>query len=240
MIGAFLNALGILAGAIYGLVTRKPLPARVQIFFRTALGVATIFLGAWLVALHLTGGIVMAGKQLLLGVVAVVLGCWLGKILQLQKLSNRIGRHAATLLATAQKNPPGNAADGLTASTILFCAAPLGIFGAVADGLSGFFYLLLVKAVMDGLAMSSFVKLFRWPATLAALPVLALIYSISFAARLYALPWLKGHSLTDSVEVAAGLLACVVSLVIFEVRRVELNNYLPAIFIAPLLKLFLG
>jgi uncharacterized membrane protein YqgA involved in biofilm formation len=240
VIGAFLNALGIFTGAIYGLATHKPLPARAQVFFRTALGVSTIFFGARLVVLNLPGGIITAGKQLLLGVLAIVLGYWLGKILRLQKISNRIGHHAANLLVDAQKNPPGKAVDGLKASTILFCAAPLGILGAVADGLSGFFYLLLVKAVMDGLAMASFVKIFRWPAALAAFPVFAYVYGITLIVHHYALPLLEGHSLTASVNVAAGLVACVVSLVIFEVRRVELNSYLPAIFIAPLLKLFLG
>src|ERR1039458_1662564 len=50
--------------------------------------------------------------------------------------------------------------------TILFWAAPLGLLGAVADGLSGYYYLLAVKAVMDGLAMASFVKMVRWPAGL--------------------------------------------------------------------------
>jgi uncharacterized membrane protein YqgA involved in biofilm formation len=41
--------------------------------------------------------------------------------------------------------------------------------------------------------------------------------------------------LTPSLNITAGFLACVVALVIFEVRRVELANYLPALFIAPLL-----
>jgi len=39
------------------------------------------------------------------------------------------------------------------------------------------------------------------------------------------------------VGIAAGLITCAVSLVIFEVRRVELANYLPALVVAPLLAL---
>ena len=39
----------------------------------------------------------------------------------------------------------------------------------------------------------------------------------------------------DSVNAAAGLVACAVALVIFAVRKVELANYLPALAIAPLL-----
>jgi uncharacterized membrane protein YqgA involved in biofilm formation len=41
------------------------------------------------------------------------------------------------------------------------------------------------------------------------------------------------------VNATAGLLACVVTIVIFEIRKVALANYLPALAIAPLLaKLF--
>ena len=242
VIGAFLNALGILAGALFGLTARAPLSARTQNFFKLALGVFTVVFGLKLVVENLNGSFIAAGKQFALGLLAVVLGYWLGKILQLQKISNRIGRHAGMLLTAAQKNPPGKPIDGLLAGTILFCAAPLGVLGAVADGLaaSGFFWLLLVKAVMDGLATASFVKLFRWPAALAAIPVCLFLNGLTFAVHYGAQPWLAAHALTASVNVAAGLVTCIVALVIFEVRRVELNSYLPAIFIAPLLKLFLG
>jgi uncharacterized membrane protein YqgA involved in biofilm formation len=243
MIGAFLNALGILAGALFGLTVRAPLSARAQNFFKVALGLATVFFGMRLVVLNLHGDIFAAMKQLGLGLLAVLLGFWLGKILRLQKISNRIGRHAGTLLANAQKNPPGKPVDGLLAGTILFCAAPLGVLGAVADGLSapaGFFYLLLIKGVMDGLATMSFVKLFRWPAALAAAPVFIFLNSLTLAVHFGAQPWLDAHAALAAVNVATGLLVCVVALVIFEVRRVELNSYLPAIFVAPLLKLFLG
>jgi uncharacterized membrane protein YqgA involved in biofilm formation len=43
--------------------------------------------------------------------------------------------------------------------------------------------------------------------------------------------------LDGQVGIAAGLITCAVSLVIFEVRRVELANYLPALVVAPLLAL---
>lgn len=240
MIGAFLNALGILLGGLFGLAVRAPLSARAQHFFKLAIGVGTVFFGLKLVVENLHGSFTDGLKQLFLTALAVVLGYWLGKLLQLQKISNRVGHYAAQLLAAAQKNPPGKPGDGFLAGTILFCAAPLGILGAVTDGLGNYFQLLLVKAVMDGLAMASFVKLFRWPAALAALPVFLFLNGLTLAVHSFALPWLEAHALTASVNLAAGLLACVVAIVIFEIRRVELNSYLPAIFIAPWLKLWLG
>ena len=235
MIGAFLNALGILLGALFGLAVRAPLAAPAQNFFKSALGAFTVFYGLRLVYENVHGTVSMCFKQLCLAALAVVLGFWLGKLLRLQKMSNRVGHQAAVLLAAAQKNPPGNPAAGFAAATILFCAAPLGILGAVADGLENYFYLLLVKAVMDGLAMMSFVKIFRWPAALAALPVFLFLNGLSLAVQLGAQPWLAAHALTHSVGLAAGIVTGIVALVIFEIRRVELANYLPALAVAPLL-----
>ncbi len=238
--GAFLNALGILLGALGGLVARVPLSARAQGFFKAALGAFTVFYGLRLVYENVQGTFTGCARQIFVAALAVVLGCWTGKILQLQKISNRVGHHAALLLAAAQKNPPGKAAAGFTAASILFCAAPLGFLGAVADGLENYFYLLLVKAVMDGLAMMSFVKLFRWPAALAAVPVFLFLNGLTLLVQLGAQPWLDAHFLIHPVNVAAGIVTCIVALVILEVRRVELANYLPALAIAPLLAHWLG
>jgi uncharacterized membrane protein YqgA involved in biofilm formation len=235
MIGAFLNALGILAGALAGLTQRQPLSARTQHFFRAALGIFAVFFGMHLIWLSVNGTFLKGVEQLFLGCLAVVIGNWIGRLTHLQQLSNRVGSYAAGLLTAAQKQPPGKPADGLISSSILFCAAPLGIMGAVVDGLSGYFYLLALKAVMDGLAMISFVKIFRWPAAVSALPVLVWFDAIAVATHQYAAPYLESHHWMDSVNIVAGLVTCATALVIFEVRRVELANYLPALALAPLL-----
>jgi len=244
VIGAYLNALGIFVGALFGLSTVAPVSARAQQFFKSVLGLFTALYGLRLIYENTHGPFMAGVKQLLIAVVAVVLGNWVGRLLRLQKLSNRIGHHAASFLHAAQKNPPGRPVDGFLSATILFCAAPLGILGAVADGLAdgplGYFYLLLLKGVMDGLAMVTFVKLFRWPAALSAIPVFIFLNGITYALHFGLKPWLDANFLTPSINLAAGFITCMITLVILEIRKVELNSYLPAIFIAPALKFWIG
>jgi uncharacterized protein len=237
-IGAFLNALGILLGAIFGLALQKPLSARAQGFLRRALGAATVFFGLQLVWLNVNGTFLSCAKQIFIALLALILGNLVGKLLSLQKISNQLGRIAGNLIAAAQKNPPGKSADGFNSCAILFCAAPLGILGAVTDGLSGCFYFLAVKAAMDALAMASFVKMFGWISALSAFPVFIFLGTITFAVQFYAKPFLDSHHLIYSVNTAAGFIACAVALVIFEVRKVELANYLPALALAPVLAYF--
>jgi uncharacterized protein len=233
--GAFLNALGILLGGLFGLAQRAPLSARTQDFFRRALGAAAVFCGLRLVWLHVNGTFLACAKQIFIALLALTLGNWLGKLLRLQKISNRLGRQASNLIAATQSKSPPKTGDGFIACTILFCAAPLGLLGAVTDGLLGDFNLLAVKAVMDALATVSFMKMFGWPAALTAFPVYAVLGAITLACRFYAVPLLGPTDLTNSVGVTGGFIACVVALVILEVRRVELANYLPALAFAPLL-----
>ena len=239
MFGAFLNGFGILIGGLLGLAIRKPMTVRMQNFFKSALGAFTVFYGLGLVYYNVHGGFLGGLRQILIAMFGILLGYWLGKLLRLQKISNRVGHHAATLIAAAQKNPPGAPAAGFVTATTLFCVAPLGILGAAVDGLEGYFYLLLLKAVMDGLATISFVKIFRWPVVLSALPVCFFLNGLTLAAH-HLQPWLSVHGFIPYIGIAVGLVTCTVALVILEVRRVELANYLPALAIAPLLAHWLG
>ncbi len=238
MIGAFLNAFGILLGALFGLARREPLTVQTQRYFKSALGAFTAFCGLQLIWFNVGGSAFIVLKQFFIMFAAVMLGSLLGKLLGLQKLSNHFGRHTAKLLANAETGT-GKAGNGFLAATILFCAAPLGIVGAVTDGLSGYYFPLAIKAVMDGLALTSFVKMFRWPVALAAIPVFLFLNGLTVAAHVWWAPHLTSPALIPSVNATAGMLICSMTLVIMEVRKVELANYLPALGLAPLLTHYL-
>jgi uncharacterized protein len=243
--GAFLNALGILLGGLFGLALRRPLSVRVQLFFRSALGVLTVLFGLRLIWLSVNGTFLSALKQFFIALLAVMVGNLLGKLLGLQKISNRLGRYAGNIITAGPAGARRNPGDGFSACAILFCVAPLGLIGAVADGLSNYFYLLAVKAVMDGLATLGSVKTLGWPAALSAFPVFLFLGAITVACRLYAVPFLASHSLNGddlvgSVNTVAGLVSCAVALVIFQVRKVALANYLPGLAVAPLLAWLFG
>jgi uncharacterized membrane protein YqgA involved in biofilm formation len=239
-LGAFLNALGILLGALFGLVRREPLTLRTQKSCQSALGAFTAFCGLQLVWLNIGGSFTTVLKQLFLAVLAVVLGSLLGKVLGLQKISNQLGRHAAQMLTRAEKNPADRPADGFWAATILFCAAPMGIIGALTDGLGNFFFPLAIKGVMDGLAMTSFVKSLRWPVALAAVPLFMLLSGLTWLAQHQLVGALTNPALLHAFNAAAGLILCAITLLILQVRRVEIANYLPALVVAPLLTHWLG
>lgn len=239
--GAILNAAGIILGGVVGLARTTPLAPSTQAFFKLGLGVFTIFYGLRLTWLSLNGSVPQVLKQILIALLAIMLGKLLGRALHFQRASNHLGQYARRLIENTRPDDPHRFSNGMNACAVLFCAAPLGILGAIQDGLpagsggSGYFYTLGVKALMDGLAMAGFVVLFGAGAMLSALPVFVFQVSLTLSCSLYLEPFLRLHGLVDSVNAVGGLIVCTVGLVIFEVKKVELADFLPSLAVAPLI-----
>ena len=238
MVGAILNAAGILLGGMMGLAQRKPLSEAHESSFKVGLGVFAVFYGLRLSWMSFSGSLLHVLKQLLIVLLALSLGKLTGQVLRLQSMSNRLGRDARERISTASPRSPQAANNGLRVTSVLFCAAPLGILGAVQDGLSAYYYPLALKAVMDGLATMGFVRLFGPSAMLSALPVLALEGTLALLCERFLQPMLGAHNLVDPLNAVGGLLVFSVALVILGLKKVELADYLPSLAVAPLLAWF--
>lgn len=236
VIGTLLNVAGILVGGVSGLTRTTPLAASTQGLLKLLLGLATVVCGFWL----LWRGAAdrpFASVLLLLGVVfvATIIGKQLGHLMRLQQGSNRLGRYARDRMESSKPGHPIPFSDAFNASTIVFCAAPLGIVGALVDGLSQIWYPLAIKAMMDGLATMGFVSIFGRASIAAALPVLAFQGSVALCCHLWVGPWLDRFGLIAPVTATAGVLMFAVALVILESKRIYLADYLPSLVVAPFL-----
>jgi uncharacterized protein len=239
LIGTLLNVAGILIGGVTGLIRREPLSIAQESWFKVALGAVTVFYGLRLACTGLSGSPGHVLKQLLIAVLALMLGKITGRLLRLQKGSNRLGQLAKELIA-ANADRKGQPSDGFKTCALLYCAAPLSILGSVADGLSGYFYPLAIKGVIDGLATLGFVPLFGWSVLLSALPVLALQGTITLLCAQLTQAFPQHQPLLLSVNAVVGLLVFTVALVILQLKKIELADYLPSLLFAPLLTHFLA
>ena len=235
MIGTVLNAAGILVGGVAGLIRRKPLSPTTESFWKVTLGAFTVFYGLRLTWTSLNGSAWQILKQLLIAILALGLGRWTGRLLGLQKISNRLGQNARERIERATPESSNPASEGLSVSAVLFCAAPLGIVGAVADGAAGYYYALAVKAAIDGFAAVGLARIFGWSVALSALPVLAFQGTIALVCAEWAGPFLSPKGLLDVTNAVAGLLVFSVALVILQIKKITLADYLPSLIFAPLL-----
>ncbi len=241
MIGTFINVGGILLGGIAGLTVARHVSARTQQRLRLLLVALTVYAGFSLIWQGLKSPLGHTAGQLGIALLALTLGSALGSVLRLQYALNRAGQwsrerftRAAAAAKAGVKPDAARRSDGFITCTLLFCVGPMAIIGAVQDGLNGDWRTLAVKGLLDGLATMGFVTTFGWSPLLAAIPVLAYQGLLTLGAHALA-PVVANEAIRDSIGITGGFIVATISLVILDLRKVPLANYLPALVLAPLL-----
>ena len=233
MIGSILNASAIIVGGVVGLTVTRQLSLANQTALKILLGAFTVYVGVSMTWQGLHGPLLQRLKQLTIVLLALILGNLTGKLLRIQKSLNRVGQYAKRKM-TDEPTDSNRFNDGFIVCSLLFCVAPLSVLGALFDGLTANFMPLAVKAVMDGLATMAFVTTFRWSPILAAIPVFAFQGTITLLAK-----GLQAHldqgPVLDSISATGGLLIFCVALIMLELKRIELADYLPSLVYAPVL-----
>lgn len=234
-IGSAINAAAVVLGGLLGLLIRNDLPARRQHQLRTGIGLAVIIAGFHQVWTGVRPSGVGAAFGLMgIALLATTIGRPLGRLLRVQAGMNRLGRWAGQMFTRAQEGGRVPFHDGFTACAILFCVGPLSVLGPVQEGLNGDFFVLLVKGAMDGLAAFAFARAFRMAVVLAGLPVLAFQGTVTLL-TMWLLQWLPDERMVQSINVTAGLLVVCATLIVFEIRKVEIGDFLPSLLVAPAL-----
>jgi len=234
MTGTILNAAAILLGGIVGLTASRQPSLAHQTALRILLGAFTVYAGLSATWQAVNGFFLQVLKQLTIVLLALMLGNLSGKLLRIQKALNHLGQYAKQQISGTRAAAPRRSSEGFITCSILFCVTPIAVLGSLQDGFTHNFKTLAVKSVMDGLATMAFVTTFGWGAILSIIPVIACQGTLTLLARL-AQPWLVKHSLLDPVNATAGLLVFCIALIILELKKIELADYLPSLVFAPLL-----
>lgn len=241
MIGTLINTVAVLVGSGVGLAFSQTLRPHIEVRLRRLLGALVIYAGFSTTVKSLgKTGVASVPKELGIVFLALILGNAIGMALRLQAGMNRVGQYAKQLLAKPEDDSGNRFSEGFVTATLLFCVGPMAIVGAIEDGVSGNYKILALKAVMDGLAAVAFAKTFGPGVLFSAIPVLAYQGTITLLARSFQ-PFLENHpDLLNSINAAGGLLVVCISVVILEIRKVPLANYLPTLVVAPLLAWWWG
>jgi uncharacterized membrane protein YqgA involved in biofilm formation len=238
VIGTILNAAAILFGAAAGLGFKWEPTVASQNSWKIIIGGFAVYAGLSATWQSLPGPFLSGLKSLGIVLLALMLGNFTGSVLKLQKHLNRLGQYAAQRVR-ATSPTEARLDDTFAACTILFCVSPISVLGALLDGLAGDWKILAAKSAMDGLACLAFARTLGWPVLLTLVPLVAWQGTLTLSARLAA-PWLEQHALLSPVLGTAGLVVFAIALVILQIKKVELANYLPSLLYAPLLAWLLG
>lgn len=238
-LGTLLNAAAILVGGCAGLAWHRQIPIHTQRHIRFVLALLTLAAAASMIydGVAKAAGAAAALKIFGISLLSLMLGAVAGRTMGLQNQINKLGEYARARFAKAGQSSGGAGAsvgDGFVTCTLLFCVGPMAILGSMEDGLDGTIRILALKSLMDGLATMAFALTLGWGVMLAVIPVVAYQGTLTLLARLIK-PYLDEPEILQSINLTGGLLVMCIVLVVLEVRKVPLADYLPALAIAPAL-----
>lgn len=229
--GTLINIVAVLVGGTLGLLIGNRLAARTQQTVMSGIGLVTLVIGVQMA---------LATRNILIVMFSVLLGGVLGEWWNIDGRLQAFGDWLQRCLAPGGE-PAGDGrsvSQAFVTASLVFCVGPLTILGAIQDGLLSNFQLLAVKSILDGFAAMAFATTLGWGVLLSVITLLVYQGGISLVAMLAAGAWATSVSRDNPgiIELTAtgGVLIMGISLLLLDVKRIRIANFLPAIALAPL------
>lgn len=220
--GTLLNAATVLVGGLLGTALGDRLPARLR--ERVVFGV-----GLFILAMGMKFAIDSSNLLYLLG--SILIGGIVGGSLELDRRLTSFGD--ALQRRFAREGRESTVSEAFVTASIVFCVGPLTFLGAIQNGLSGDATLLVIKSVLDGFTAIALAATLGWGVLLTIAVIL--IYQGGLALGAAVLAGLLTDLQLREMNAVGGLLLLGVGLKLLSIRDVKVADYLPAIFVAPLL-----
>jgi uncharacterized protein len=237
--GTLLNVLTVALGSLIGIFVGDRLPERTRESVVTGLGLVTFFVG-----------ISNAGEtgNIIIPLLSVAVGVIIGELLRIDVALERFAGWLQTRLTSQGTQPTApqqpstlnpelrqRFITGFVTASLLFCVGPLTFLGSIQDGmgLAIGFQQLAIKSVLDGFASIAFAATYGIGVFFTIITVfvvqggLALIGSVVGA--------FMTEPMIAEMTATGGLLLMGLSLILLDIKRPRMANFLPALLIAPLI-----
>ncbi|MGI6574436.1 MAG: DUF554 domain-containing protein [bacterium] len=221
MTGTFINTGAVIAGSLIGVFLQNIIPPRINNRIMQGVGLFTLVLGF---------DMVQDSENLFLLLISLVMGAIIGELLQLEDRLDRFGQ----ALQTRFNHAEDRFTKGFIITSLLFCVGPMAILGAIEDGLTGDYTLLLTKSVLDGVSAIAF-------ASTLGIGVLFSAGTLFFYQGIITIAAAAARSILTAPVISAltatgGVLIIGLGLNILDIVKIKVANFLPALVIA----VFLG
>ena len=224
MTGTILNTATVLLGGLLGTFLGDKLPDRIR---------STVIHGISLVTLVVGMDMALGTENVVLVLGSIAVGGILGEWWRLDERLNRFGEW---LEARASRYPilaRGDFTRGFVTASLVFCVGPMSVLGAIQDGLTGDYALLSIKSVLDFFASLAFAASMGMGVTFSALSVLIYQGTLSLGASLF--QGILTEAMVTEMTAAGGVIILGLGLLLLDIKRIKVANFLPALVIAPTL-----
>jgi hypothetical protein len=218
--GTLINAGAIVAAGAVGLLLRRGIPENISRSLQDAMGLLILIIG---IQYGLkTENLVVVGLSLALGTVFGEWRNWEGKLENTGKRLERLLGQEENLFV-----------KGFVSATLVFCVGAMAILGALQDGLTHNYDILLVKSMLDGIMAMIFAASMGVGVLFSALPLLLYQGAISLGAGF--LKPLLTDPVINNLTGLGGIIIAGIGLNTLGLARIRLANLLPGLLLVPLL-----
>ncbi|MEE3650928.1 MULTISPECIES: DUF554 domain-containing protein [unclassified Brenneria] len=225
MIGPLINGAAILIGGGLGIALRRFIPQRLQDGLPPAFAMVSIAMGVTLV---------IKVQQLPAVALAVIIGVAVGELCRMeygvQQAGMAIQRVLSRVLPAPEHRLPQDVyAQNFTALIVLFCASGTGVVGALTEGLTGDYQLLIIKSALDVFTALIFSITLGFAVMSIVIPQLIIQSLLFFSAKLI-MPFMTVVS-TGDFSACGGIIMIAVGLRIAQIKLFAVVNFLPALLL---------
>ena len=222
MLGVLINVITVIVGSLVGLLFKKGIPERVSNAAMIGLGVCTVYIG-------ISGS--LCGENVLILIVAVVLGAVSGTLLNIDGAINRLAESVESKFKKEGKQP--SVAEGLVSSTLLFCVGSMTVTGSIQAGLTGDNSVLITKAALDLVSSMMLASSLGIGVLLSAGTVFLIQGGLVLLAGVIS-PFMTAGAINE-MTCAGSLLIIMIGTNLMGITKIKVADYLPAILFAPII-----
>lgn len=239
MTGTFLNIATVLIGGMIGLLFGARIPDKLKSTVIAGMGLFTAAMGIQMF-LNTENPLIVLGSLLI--------GSLLGEWWRIEDGLQNLGKYLEGRFSKPDVDDSNKFVRGFLTASLLFCVGPMTILGSIYDGLniSGDYYLLTVKSVLDGFAAMALASSLGIGVLFSAIIVFLFQGGISFLAMQLGTVMTIAmndpgqlafiNSMINELTATGGitLIALAVSSLL-EMKKIRVGSFLPALLVAPLI-----
>lgn len=236
-LGTLVNTGAIIVGGVAGTLLRSGIPEKYKRTVMQGIGLSVLFIGVSGTIkemLTIVSGNKLDRQFIMLMIFSLVIGGLIGEFLKIENRLESLGNWFQTKIPSKG----GNFSNGFVTASLVYCVGAMAIVGSLEDGLSGNASTLFAKSILDGISAVIFAATMGIGVAFSALPVFAYQGAITLLAG-FIKPWL-GDMVISQMSLVGGVLIFAIGINLLEIKKINVGNLLPAIFIPPLYYIILN
>jgi len=220
MLGTIVNAAAIVVGAILGTFLRKGIKERYKDIVMQGIGLVVLLIGI---------NMAVKTSNVLIIIFSMVIGGLIGETVNIDRRLESLGERLNARFGSGE----AEFVQGFVTASLVYCIGAMAIMGALESGLTGNHEILFAKSMLDGISAIVFASTMGIGVAFSSLPVFLYQGAITLLAG--SVKVFMTEAVITEMTATGGLLIIAIASNILGIKKFNIANLLPAIFIAVLI-----